>query len=317
MSETVRWLNELMDLNKIVAPVLTTLFIVTVLWSRIPRRALPGPRKPVALALFGGLTSLAYAMGAGSCVLGGFLQGSAICSFQGRTGPALDAVADFFEIQTIYFVLFLFAFFLAALCALALVPGNVDPWHRFLFLLTLGKHGAWRPLDLMTANPRGKWDEGDRKLLKVIGAVADPTVRGQMLATLEEGRRLKEQAERLIKGREDSLAVLERDVIRGVRLMSWLFAITFPFLSLGFSIPFIVGALTRQTFSFDGAAAMVSLEMQPGLFWMSMVFSVLLAGYFGFGAVKAIRALRSTTARPNLTVGSDARNSGARVHRER
>jgi hypothetical protein len=312
MSETVYLLNELIDLNKIVAPVLTMLFIAAFVWSGMSRRALPRPRKPVALALFGCLSSLAYAMGAGSCVLGGFLQGPAICSFQGRRGPALDAVGDFFEIQTIYFVLFLFTLFLAVLFALALVPGNRDPWQRFLFLVTVGKRGAWRPLDLMTANPSGVWDERQRKLLQVIGEVADPTVRGRMLATLEEGRRLKEQAARLIKEREDSRAVLERDVIRGVRLMNWLFAITFPILSLGFSIPFIAGAFTQQTFSFAGTAAMVSLEIQPGLFWMNMVFSALLAGFFGFGAVRAIRTLRSTTGRPNPTVESDARNSGPR-----
>jgi hypothetical protein len=311
MSETVYLLNEFIDLDKIVAPVLTMLLIVAALWLGIARAALSGLRKSV-FALLACLSSLAYAMGAGSCVLGGFLQGSAICSFRGRGGPALDAVGDFFEIQTTYFVLFLFAFFLAVLFALALVPGNRDPWQRFLFLVTVGKRGAWRPLDLMTANPSGKWDERERTLLKVIGEVADPAVREQMLATLEEGRRLKAQAARLIKEREDSMAVLERDVIRGIRLMNWLFAITFPILSLGFSIPFVAGALTQQTFSFDGAAAMVSLEIQPGLFWMSMVFSVLFAGFFGFGAVQAIRALRSTTARPNPTVESDARNSGVR-----
>src|SRR5688572_1776527 len=146
-----------------------------------------------------------------------------------------------------------------------------------------------------------------RKLLKVIGEVADPTVRGQMLATLEEGHRLKEEAERLIKDRNDSMAVLERDVIRGVRLMHWLFAITFPILSLGFSIPFIAGALTHQTFWIG--TAMVSLAMEPSLFWMIMVFSALLASYFGFGAVRAIRALRPATARPDPTAGSDARNT--------
>jgi hypothetical protein len=304
----VYFLNDLVDLNKIVAPVLTTLFIAALLWFGISRKALRRPRKPVALALFGCLSSLAYALGAGSCVLGGFLQGSAICSLH-RRGRALDAVGDFFEIQTTYSVLFLFAFFLAVLCALALVPGNRDPWQRFLFLVTVGKRGAWRALDLMSANPSGKWDERERKLLKVIGEVADPTVRGQMLATLEEGRRLTEQAERLIKDREHSMAVLERDVIRGVRLMNWLFALTFPILALGFSIPFIVGALTHQTF-WTGTT-MVSLETQPGLFWMIMVCSALLAGYFGFGAVRGIRALRSATARPDPTAGSDARNSSA------
>jgi hypothetical protein len=295
MSETVYFLNELIDLNKIVAPVLTMLFIAALLWFGISRKALRGPRKPVALALFGSLSSLAYAMGSGSCVLGGFLHGSAICSFH-RRGRALDAVGDFFEIQTTYFGLFLFTFFLAVLFALALFPGNRDPWQRFLFLVTVGRRGAWRPLDLMSANPSDKWDERERKLLKLIAEVADPTVRGQMLATLEEGRRLKEKAERLIKDRDDSLAVLERDVIRGVKLMHWLFAITFPILSLGFSIPLIVGALTHQTF-WTGTA-MVSLEMEPSLFWMIMVFSALLAGYFGFGAARAIRALRPPTARP-------------------
>jgi hypothetical protein len=297
MSATVYLLNELIDLNKIVAPVLTMLFIAAFLWFGMSRRALPGPRKPIALALFGCLSSLAYAMGAGSCVLGGFLQGSAICSFQGGAGRTLDAVGDFFEIQATYLVLFLFTFFLAVLLALALVPGNRDPWQRFLFLVTVGKRGAWRPLDLLTANPSGVWDERERKLLKFIGEEADPTVRGQMLAALEEGRRLKEQAARLIKEREDSMAVLERDVIHGVRLMNWLFAITFPILSLGFSIPFMVGALTHQTFWFG--SAMASLEMQPGLFWVMMVSSALLAGCFGFGAVQAIRALRSPAVRPS------------------
>ena len=211
----------------------------------------------------------------------------------------MDAVADFFEIQTTYFVLFLFTFFLAVLFALALVPGNVDPWQRFLFLLTLGKRGAWRPLDL-AANPH-KWDERDRRLLKAISQVADPTVKAQMLAGAS---RLKEM--------KDSIVVFERDAIRVVRLMNWLFAITFPILSLGFSIPFIVGALTHQTFSFGRTAAMVRLEMQPSLFWMSMVFSALLAGFFGFGAIRAIRTLLSAKASPNPTVESDARDSGAR-----
>lgn len=295
MSETVSLLNELIDLSKIMAPVLTLLLIVAALCLRVTRRVLRGPRK-VAFAFLACLTSLAYAMGAGSCVLGGFLQGSAICSHHRRSGPALDAVADFFEIQAVYFVLFLLTFFLATLLALALVPGNVEPWQRFLFLLTLGKHGAWRPLDLTTA----KLDERERSLLKAVTQMADPA----LLATVEEGLRLKKEM-------ENSLVAFERDVTRGIRLMNWLFAITFPILSLGFSIPFVVGALTQQTLSFGGTAAMVSLEMQPGLFWMNMVLSVFFAGLFGFGAIQAIRTLRSPKANPNPTVESDARN-GAR-----
>jgi hypothetical protein len=86
---------------------------------------------------------LPIATGTGSCVLGGFIQGSAFCSLR-HGGVTWDPAADFHAIQAVYSLLFLLTASFSGLAMLGLLPGRVTAWQRFKFLATAGRRGAWR-----------------------------------------------------------------------------------------------------------------------------------------------------------------------------
>jgi hypothetical protein len=303
MSELMSLLHDLIDLTKIVAPVLTILVVISLLWVRITRRPSYKSPKPVAAGLLASLCALAYAIGAGSCVLGGFIQGSDICSLQGRGQTPLDAVKDFFEIQAVYLAMFLLTLLIAWIFALSLPPGNATVWQRSLFLTTGGRLGAWRERHRLTTNrPLGAADKALEKVVKAIDRIAGSAHRAEMPAAVAKERERDEQANRLLEEMNDSVAQME-SLYRGVKLFAWLIAITFPLLSLGLSVPFIMGAFTHETFSFGRARTMVGLETEPLLFWSNMALSAVLSAVTGLGAFHAIRALRSDKSRTKPTVG--------------
>jgi hypothetical protein len=140
--EALAHLDELTETMKLAAALGGILLALLLLFPWMRPTVVPTWKTRV-LAAATAIFVLPIAIGSGSCVLGGFIQGSGFCSFQGRDGT-WDPVADFYSTQAMYSLVFLLTAFLAVLAVLALLPGKVTAWQRFLFLTTAGRRGAWR-----------------------------------------------------------------------------------------------------------------------------------------------------------------------------
>jgi hypothetical protein len=81
------------------------------------------------------------AIGTGSCVVGGFLEGVAICSFQPKHGPPLNPVDNFVKLQITYLIPFVLASFMALLFLTGAIFGPVNAWKKFLCIISLGRRG--------------------------------------------------------------------------------------------------------------------------------------------------------------------------------
>jgi hypothetical protein len=271
MSELVSLLDELTDLMKIVAPVVTMPLAASLLWVGKPLGPLPkGPKKVMSGVLLM-MCALIYAIGAGSCVLGGFIQGSALCSFRTRRGP-WDAVNDFYSVQAVWSSVFLLALFVALLCTLALLPGKVTGWQRFLFLATAGRRGAWRE-SAPAAKARAS-DEAYEELRRLIKLETNPERKAELIAVEGTLRAVDQEAGRLVEEMNESIERMD-ELSRAIRVVAWITAISFPVISVGLLMPVIVGAVTHETFSLRHAA-IVFLGVATGL-----------------GAFHAVRLLRS------------------------
>jgi hypothetical protein len=162
-------LDELIELMKIAAPLATIPLVLMLPWMKTSIGPF-SPRWLVFVAVFS-VCSLFYAVGTGSCVLGGFVQGTGFCSFRGR-GDEWDPVADFYAIQAVWSSVFLLTAFMALVTALALLPGRATGWQRLVFLASAGRRGAWR--------------EVSAELRVRIARESDPAVKAEYVALLKE-----------------------------------------------------------------------------------------------------------------------------------
>jgi hypothetical protein len=278
-------LDELIEVMKFAASLATIPLLLMLPWMQKAHigSMWQSPGKLVAVALLS-VCCLLYAVGAGSCVLGGFIQGAAFCSFRGRGGE-WDPVADFYAIQAVWSSAFLFAAFLALVSALALLPGRATGWERLVFLASAGRRGAWREAALVCDPATEKYLA---ELRARIAGETNPGLKAEWVRLLK----LHTDAARLKQELNASLDRLD-DLGRAMRVVTWFAAISFSVISLGFLVPVIAGALTRETFSIGRDAARVSLDAQPELFWFNMGASLLVSAVMALGAFRAARALRA------------------------
>ena len=113
MSESTLALREVIELCKLAGSILGIPTIIMTLWAKngIAKRS----AFSVLFYMLSFLFTTTIAIGAGSCVVGGFLEGVGICSFQPKYGPPLNPADNFVKLQIIYLVPFLLASFMALL----------------------------------------------------------------------------------------------------------------------------------------------------------------------------------------------------------
>ena len=290
--ELVPFLDELIEVMKIAAALATIPLVLMIPWFRRPA-TLSGWRRLVALGTLA-ICSLLYAVGTGSCVLGGFIQGTALCSFR-RRGATWDPVADFYAIQTVWSLPFVLAALFAVLSVLSLLPGRVTGWQRFVFLATAGRRGAWRE----AAPPALPHDPVAEKALAELRArierETDPARKAEWVAAEATVHKLKEEEARFAHELQEAKMRID-EYNRGFKSLAWMAAVVSPVLSLGFLFPVILGALTQETISFGGRysrSRVVSLEGEPALFWFTMAASLTLSILMARLAIGCVRVLRS------------------------
>ena len=222
----------------------------------------------------GDTCSIADTCQAGSCVLGGFIQGSGFCSFRGRDGT-WDPVADFYSTQAMYSLVFLLTAFFALAAVLALLPGRVTAWQRLVFLATAGKHGAWRET-----------------------AETDPAQRAELVAAEAAMRNLREEKARYLQELQGTERRIDQ-LGRALKFLTGMAAVLSAVFALFFLFAFILGALTQETVFLGGRHASsfaVSLEQEPALFWFTMAASLAIGIAMAWIAIGCVRALRAARA---------------------
>lgn len=284
-------LDELTETMKIAAALGGIPLALMLPWARRPAGLPAWKRRLLAAAM--AICSLPIAVGTGSCVLGGFIQSSALCSFR-RRGVTWDPVADFHAIQTTYSLLFLLAAFLAVLAVLSLLPGRVTGWQRFVFLATAGRRGAWREA-AAPALPRDPVAEKALAALRLrIERETDPAQKAEWVAAEATVRTLQEKEARFAQELRDAQGRIDQHN-RGVKSLAWMAAIVSAVTSLGFLFGVILGALTQETIAFGrySRSRVVSLEGEPALFWFTMAASLTLCILMARLTVGCVRFLRS------------------------
>lgn len=260
-------------------------------WMRRPS-VLPTWKTRV-LAAATAIFVLPVAIGSGSCVLGGFIQGSGFCSFKGRDGT-WDPVADFYSTQAMYSVVFLLTAFFAVMAVLALLPGRVTAWQRFLFLATAGKHGAWREI-AAPALPRDPVAEKALVPLRLlIERETDPAQRAELVAAEAAMRTLREEKARYEQELQGSESRIDQWG-RALKFLTGMAAVLSAVVSLFFLFAFTLGALTEETVLLGrhSSSLAVSLEREPALFWFTMAASLTIAIVMARIAIGCVRALRA------------------------
>jgi hypothetical protein len=144
MSASAHLLREIIDLCKLIAVPATGLALLATLYFKRSPRPLPKTPWNIAAMLVLASCFLTYAVGTGSCVLGGAIEGKAICSLKPRGRPPLHPVSNFLELQITYLVPFLLTFIMCLSVLLWFIPGSATPWQRLVFLATGGHRGKWR-----------------------------------------------------------------------------------------------------------------------------------------------------------------------------
>jgi hypothetical protein len=264
-------LDELIETMKLAAALGGIPLALMLLFPWMRRPSVLPTWKTRVLAAATAIFVLPIAIGSGSCVLGGFIQGSGFCSFKGRDGT-WDPVADFYSTQAMYSLVFLLTAFFAVAAVLALLPGRVTAWQRFVFLATAGKHGAWRE----TAAP---------------ALLRDPVAAEAAMRTLraEKARYVQE-----LQGTERRIDQLGR----ALKFLTGMAAVLSAVFSLFFLFAFILGALAQETVFLGGrhpSSLAVSLERDPALFWFTMAVSLtigIVMAWIAIGCVRALRAAR-------------------------
>jgi hypothetical protein len=206
-------------------------------------------------------------------------------------GPvAADPVADFYAIQAVWSFLFLFTAFLGLLSALALLPGRATAWQRFVFLASVGRRGAWR--DPMAASDPVT-EKAIAELRTRIERETDPVLKEGWAALLK----LRHDRARLKQELEASHNRLQ-DLGSAVRVVAAIGVVCFSVLSVGFLLPVVAGALSRETLSLGPGAGSIKLDTEPGLFWFNMGASLVISALMALGAFRAARLLRSGDVSP-------------------
>ena len=289
--DLLAFLDELTDTMKLVAPVATLPLVLMLPWFK-PAGLLSNWKRLTALAVLA-LCCLIYSLGTGSCVLGGFLQGTALCGFR-RRGVTWDPVADFYAIQGVWSFVFLLSTFIALLAVLSLLPGTTTGWQRFLFLASAGRRGAWR-------EPASAPDPiAERALTALRGQIAheiDAARKAEWLAAERTVLKLLEDERRITRELKESRERME-ELGRTARVIAWLSMVLCPLVSIIFLVPVIAGALTGETFLIGRFGGTASLEAQPVLFWLNMGFCLAMIAATiraAFGAARLRRSLASRT----------------------
>ena len=240
------------------------------------------------------ICSLPIAIGTGSCVLGGLIQGSAFCSLR-RRGVTWDPVADFHAIQAMYSLVFLLTAFLAALALLSLLPGRITGWQRFVFLATAGRRGGWRE----AAPPALPHDPVAEKTLAAlrlsIERETDPARKAEWVAAQATVRTLQDKQAHFAQELQESQRRIDQHS-RGLKFLAWVAAVVSAVLSLGLVFVVSLGALTQETISFGGRYSpgrFVTLEAEPALFWFTMAASLAVSILMARLAIGSVRFLRS------------------------
>jgi len=256
--EVLAHLDELTETMKLAAALGGIPLALMLLFPWMRRPTVLPTWKTRVLAAATAIFVLPIAIGSGSCVLGGFIQGSGFCSFKGRDGT-WDPIADFYSTQAMYSLVFLLTAFFAVAAVLALPPGRATARQRLVFLATAGKHGAWRE----TAAP---------------ALPLDPVA--------EKARYVQE-----LQGTERRIDQLGR----ALKFLTGMAAVLSAVFSLFFLFAFILGALTQETVFLGGrhpSSLAVSLEREPALFWFTMAASLTIAIVMAWIAIGCLRALR-------------------------
>jgi hypothetical protein len=261
-------------------------------WMRRPA-ALPGWKRRLVSAAMA-LCSVPIVIGTGSCVLGGFIQGSALCSFR-RHGVTWDRVADFHAIQTVYSLVFLLAAFFAVLAVLSVLPGRVTGWERLVFLVTAGRRGAWREAIPPALPPDPVAEKALAALRLRMERESDGARKAQWVAAAATIRTLQEKEARFAQEMQEAKRRIDQHS-RGLKALAWISAVVSSVLSLGFLLAVILGTLTLETIWFGGRhspSRLVNLEAEPMLFWFSMAASLTLGFLMARVAIGSVRFLRS------------------------
>jgi hypothetical protein len=290
--ELVPFLDELIEVTKIAAALATIPLLLMIPWLR--RSATEsGWRRLVALGSLA-VCSLLYAVGTGSCVLGGFIQGTALCSFH-RRGVTWDPVADFYAIQAVWSLPFLLTALFAVLSVLSLFPGRATGWQRFVFLTTAGRRGAWREAALPVLPRDAVAEKAIAELRARIERETDPARKAEWIAAEALVHKLKEKEARFAHELQEAKKRIDQ-YNRGFKFLAWLYIVLCPLFSIGFLLPVIAGALTQVTISLGGRAArirIVSLEAEPVLFWFIMVASLTISVLMALQAIRSVQLPRS------------------------
>jgi len=139
MPQSAVFLREVVEVCKFAAPMLTIPVLLLPLFLKSQPKPLPRS-VPGAIAIVLVLCcALAYSAWTGSCVLGGFIEGQAICGFTTKSHVQLHPVNDYWSLQLWYAFLFAFAGFFVLASVAWLIPGAATPWQRIVFIFTLGR----------------------------------------------------------------------------------------------------------------------------------------------------------------------------------
>ncbi|HEX6154956.1 MAG TPA: hypothetical protein VFZ54_02970, partial [Burkholderiales bacterium] len=248
--EMLAHLDELTETMKLAAALGGIPLALMLLFPWMRRPTVVPTWKTRVLAAATAIFVLPIAIGSGSCVLGGFIQGSGFCSFKGRDGT-WDPVADFYSTQAMYSLVFLLTAFFAVAAVLALLPGRVTAWQRLVFLATAGKRGAWREpaAPALPSDPVAEKALAQLRLL--IERETDPAQRAELVAAEAAMRTLRAEKARYVQ----ELQGTERRIDqwgRALIFLTGMAAVLSAVFSLFFLLAFVLGALTQETVFLGG-----------------------------------------------------------------
>jgi hypothetical protein len=143
MPQPATFLREIVEVCEFVALALTIppAILVLILGSR-PRPLTKSIGGVIAVLLMLSC-SLAYAIWTASCVLGGFIEGQAICGFTMRGGFHWDPVDNYWALQIWYAFLFLFSGSITFIFLLWIFPGTATVGQRLTYIFSLSRMGKW------------------------------------------------------------------------------------------------------------------------------------------------------------------------------
>lgn len=143
MPQPATLFREIVELCEFVALALTIPPAILVLIRGSRPRPLTKSIGGVISALIMLSCSLAYAIWTASCVLGGFIEGKAICGFTMRGGFHWDPVDNYWALQIWYAFLFLLPGTITFTLLLWFLPGTATVGQRLTYIFSIGRKGGW------------------------------------------------------------------------------------------------------------------------------------------------------------------------------